>query len=57
MLRFYPHREAKIMRLEIYREAWHLLDPPHAPSTIPARIDEDYSEVCEPKTEPDREVP
>ncbi|MFZ0276616.1 MAG: group I intron-associated PD-(D/E)XK endonuclease [Candidatus Sulfotelmatobacter sp.] len=27
MLRFYPHRQAKRMRLEKYREAWHLLDP------------------------------
>jgi hypothetical protein len=25
MLRFYPHRKAKKMRLEQYREAWHLL--------------------------------
>jgi hypothetical protein len=25
MLRFYPHRQAKKMRLESYREAWHLL--------------------------------
>ena len=28
MLRFYPHRKAKLMRLEKYREAWALLDPP-----------------------------
>jgi hypothetical protein len=27
MLRFYPHRQAKRMRLEPYREAWHLLAP------------------------------
>ena len=27
MLRFYPHRKAKIMRLEKYREAWHLMKP------------------------------
>jgi hypothetical protein len=26
MLRFYPHRKAKKMRLEGYREAWHLLE-------------------------------
>ena len=26
MLRFYPHRKAKKMRLESYREAWHLLE-------------------------------
>jgi hypothetical protein len=41
MLRFYPHRKAKKMRLEKYREAWHLLDPP---LTIQACIDEDYPE-------------
>jgi hypothetical protein len=27
MLRFYPHRTAKKMRLEKYREAWHLMKP------------------------------
>ena len=27
MLRFYPHRTAKKMRLEKFREAWHLLQP------------------------------
>jgi hypothetical protein len=27
MLRFYPHRKAKRMRLEPYREAWHLIEP------------------------------
>jgi hypothetical protein len=27
MLRFYPHRQAKKMRLEPYREAWHLVLP------------------------------
>jgi len=27
MLRFYPHRQAKIMRLEPYREAWNLILP------------------------------
>jgi hypothetical protein len=33
MLRFYPHRQAKKMRLEQYREAWHLLEPkPNAES-------------------------
>src|SRR5579862_6936413 len=41
MLRFYPHRQAKQMRLEIYREAWHQLDPP---LTIHACADEDYPE-------------
>jgi PD-(D/E)XK endonuclease len=28
MLRFYPHRQAKRMRLEAYREAWHHLQSP-----------------------------
>jgi len=27
MLRFYPHRKAKLMRLEKYREAWDLMRP------------------------------
>ena len=44
MLRFYPHRKAKKMRLEKYREAWYLLDPP---LTIHASIDEDYPEGFE----------
>ncbi len=46
MLRFYPHRQAKKMRLEKYREAWRLLDPPlpNPPITIHACIDEDYPE-------------
>jgi hypothetical protein len=46
MLRFYPHRKARKMRLEPYREAWHLLDPPlpNPPITIHASIDEDYPE-------------
>jgi PD-(D/E)XK endonuclease len=44
MLRFYPHRKAKKMRLEQYREAWHLLDPPVTPLTIHACADEDYPE-------------
>jgi hypothetical protein len=46
MLRFYPHRKAKKMRLEKYREAWHLLDPPlpNPPITIQACIDPDYPE-------------
>ena len=46
MLRFYPHRQAKQMRLEKYREAWHLLDPPltNPTITIQASIDPDYPE-------------
>ncbi len=44
MLRFYPHREAKKMRLEKYREAWHLLefkeDSPESKIEIHAHTDE-----------------
>ena len=56
MLRFYPHRKAKMMRLEKYREAWHLLDPPrpNPPTiTIQACIDENYPAGYVPETEPD----
>lgn len=52
MLRFYPHRKAKKMRLEKYREAWHLLAPNNdspnydspnddGPITIHASADDD----------------
>jgi hypothetical protein len=44
MLRFYPHRQAKKMRLEKYRELWTQLKPtspgPHGPITIHAVADE-----------------
>jgi hypothetical protein len=44
MLRFYPHRKAKRMRLEKYRELWTPLKPTDAPGngpfTIYACIDE-----------------
>ncbi len=41
MLRFYPHRKAKEMRLEPYREAWHLLQSPeNTKIEIQACIDE-----------------
>ena len=54
MLRFYPHRKAKKMRLEPYREAWHLLDPP---LTIHACIDPDYPEEDRPESyEPEEKV-
>jgi hypothetical protein len=55
MLRFYPHRKARKMRLEKYREAWHLLDPPlpSPPITIQACIDENYPEGYEPEIDPD----
>jgi hypothetical protein len=58
MLRFYPHRKARKMRLEKYREAWHLLDPPlpNPPIiTIQACIDPDYPEPTEWKSEATRE--
>jgi PD-(D/E)XK endonuclease len=60
MLRFYPHRKAKQMRLEQYREAWHLLDPPlpNPPITIQACIDPDYPEEdCTEAYEPEIEFP
>ncbi len=45
MLRFYPHRKARKMRLEPYREAWHLLQSeeengPLGNIEIQARADE-----------------
>jgi len=52
MLRFYPHRQARKMRLEKYREAWYLLDPPlpNPPTiTIQACIDPDYPENAYPE--------
>jgi hypothetical protein len=59
MLRFYPHRKAKKMRLEKYREAWYLLDPPlpNPPTiTIQACIDENYPEGADPESnEPEDE--
>ena len=40
MLRFYPHRKAKKMRLEPYREAWHLLqEEEEDESGPPGKID------------------
>jgi len=42
MLRFYPHRKAKKMRLESYREAWHLLQSPEE-----ARKIEIHASACE----------
>jgi hypothetical protein len=53
MLRFYPHRKARKMRLEKYKEAWHLLDPPipNPPITIHACIDENYPEGYVPETD------
>jgi hypothetical protein len=50
MLRFYPHRKAKRMRLEPYREAWHLLEgTDHAPKIeLQASADETiYEEMLD----------
>jgi hypothetical protein len=38
MLRFYPHRQGKRMRLEKYREAWHLMKPASQSGTLSAQI-------------------
>ena len=49
MLRFYPHRKAKKMRLEKFREAWRQLRPKNPPGnspiTIYACVDEFYYEL------------
>jgi hypothetical protein len=47
MLRFYPHRKAKKMRLEQYREAWHLLQSPEAGKIeIKASADDTIRKSC-----------
>jgi len=48
MLRFYPHRQARIMRLEPYREAWNLILPRKSNHVmeIKACADERYSNPC-----------
>jgi len=50
MLRFYPHRQAKKMRLEPYREAWHLLHAPEEEETetieLNACADETIENSC-----------
>ena len=48
MLRFYPHRQAKQMRLEQYREAWHQVLPAgkkDAPIDIYAMAEEELPEL------------
>ncbi len=57
MLRFYPHRQAKLMRLECYKEAWNLLDPPipNPPITIQASADPDYPEETSPEEDQEEE--
>lgn len=48
MLRMYPHRKAKKMRLEKYRNAWFLLKLPESPEdgpiTIQASAEEEAAE-------------
>jgi hypothetical protein len=48
MLRMYPHRKAKKMRLEKYRNAWFLLklmdSPEDGPIMIQASADETFLE-------------
>lgn len=54
MLRFYPHRKAKKMRLEKFRELWSQLrpkNPNNGPITIYACVDEFYYEITPPPTE------
>ena len=48
MLRFYPHRQAKIMRLEPYREAWKLILPKESNHVmdIHASAAESLAELC-----------
>jgi PD-(D/E)XK nuclease superfamily protein len=52
MLRFYPHREAKKMRLEKYREAWHQLKPTHPSATGPITIQAVADETIYNDTQP-----
>jgi hypothetical protein len=53
MLRFYPHRKAKKMRLEKYREAWHQLNfPPRGTKiTIQACVDENWPDADQTEAE------
>ena len=65
MLRFYPHRQARKMRLEKYKDAWEQLDPPipNPPITIHACADPNYPEEAYPEgytreaDDPDEESP
>jgi hypothetical protein len=49
MLRFYPHRKAKKMRLEKFRELWRQLRPKNPPDntpiTIRASVDEEIPDL------------
>jgi PD-(D/E)XK endonuclease len=49
MLRFYPHRKAKQMRLEKFRELWRQLrprnPPDNSPITIRASVDEEIPDL------------
>jgi PD-(D/E)XK endonuclease len=55
MLRFYPHRKAKKMRLEKYREAWHYLDPTDPSRRPPITIQAVADETVYPSEEPEEE--
>jgi hypothetical protein len=45
MLRFYPHRQAKQMRLEKYREAWHLMQSTSGRTLIDLHASADETEM------------
>jgi hypothetical protein len=55
MLRFYPHRKAKKMRLEPYREAWHLLEDKEENEKIELQAHAD--EAIYPSTTPGIVIP
>jgi len=46
MLRFYPHRQARQMRLEKYREAWNLLQASDGTALIELRAEAELEEDC-----------
>jgi len=60
MLRFYPHRKAKRMRLEPYREAWHYLESPTDPFPrkldLQASADDQYENLTWLTPRPDKPV-
>jgi hypothetical protein len=56
MLRFYPHRTAKKMRLEPYREAWHLLQSEEDAGKIEIQARADETLVCRPAPRSDGRI-
>jgi len=52
MLRFYPHRVAKRMRLEKYREAWHLLEAAPLQRTTRVTLHASADETSHPEDAP-----